>query len=215
MADIFDEVSEDLRQDQILHIWKKYSKFIVGFITLIIISIFSYQAYNSWYEDKLNIKSEHFFNALEKLEEKKNIESIDLFSKNLTSDDDGYLMLSNFGLAELNFKNNEIEKMIYNYESIYNNKNIDDHYQYLARFLSVIKDNKSSYQSLHDRLMPVLSSPNKLQTLAAELEISILINFDKINKAQEALKALLDRKDISFEQKNRLILINKIYQSNE
>ena len=36
MADIFDEVSEDLRQDQMLQIWKKYRKFIIGFIILLI-----------------------------------------------------------------------------------------------------------------------------------------------------------------------------------
>ena len=71
MADIFDEVSEDLRQDQILKVWKKYSKFIIGFITLIIISVLGYQGYNSWNKNQLNLKSEHFFNALEKLEEKK------------------------------------------------------------------------------------------------------------------------------------------------
>ena len=35
MADIFDEVSEDLRQDQMLQIWKKYGKFIIGFIILL------------------------------------------------------------------------------------------------------------------------------------------------------------------------------------
>ena len=30
MADIFDEVSEELKQDQLIKTWKKYSKFIVS-----------------------------------------------------------------------------------------------------------------------------------------------------------------------------------------
>ena len=29
MADIFDEVSEELKHDQLVKIWKKYSKFII------------------------------------------------------------------------------------------------------------------------------------------------------------------------------------------
>ena len=215
MADIFDEVSEDLRQDQILKVWKKYSKFIIGFITLIIISVLGYQGYNSWNKNQLNLKSEHFFNALEKLEDKKIKESIALFSNNSSKDSDGYSMLSNFGLAESHFKNKDIEKMILNYQAIYDNKNVDSHYQYLARFLSVMKDNKSSYQQLHDRLEPILNSPNKLQILAAELEIILFINFDMIKQAKQALKVLLSRKEISFEQKNRLILINKVYEANE
>ena len=78
-----------------------------------------------------------------------------------------------------------------------------------------MKDNESSYQQLHDRLEPILNSPNKLQILAAELEIILFINFDMIKQAKEAIKVLLSRKEISFEQKNRLILINKVYEANE
>ena len=35
MADIFDEVSEELRQDQIKNIWKKYQKFIYLIVFII------------------------------------------------------------------------------------------------------------------------------------------------------------------------------------
>ena len=215
MADIFDEVSEDLRQDQIIKVWKKYSKFIIGFVILIVISVFGYQGYNSWNKNQLNEKSEAFFNALEKLDDKKFQESIKLFLNIPLKDEDGYSMLSNFGLAESHFKSNEIEKMILNYQDIYDSKNVDDYYQYLARFLSVMKDNKSSYQQLQNRLKPILNSPNKLQTLAAELEILLFIKFDMIKEAKVSLKTLLDRKGISLEQKNRLILISKVYETNE
>ena len=43
MADIFDEVSEELKQDQLIQIWKRYSKLIITFIFLIIISLVFYQ----------------------------------------------------------------------------------------------------------------------------------------------------------------------------
>ena len=36
-----------------------------------------------------------------------------------------------------------------------------------------------------------------------------------IKQARESLKVLLVSKGISFEQKNRLILINKVYEANE
>ena len=215
MADIFDEVSEDLRQDQFIKVWKKYSKVIIILITLIIISVFSYQGYNSWNKNQLNEKSEYFFNALEKLEDNKFADTIKLFRNNPSKDNGGYSMLSNFAVAEANFKSNNLEEMILNYKAIYDNKAIDDYYQYLARFLSVMKDNKSSYQELHQRLKPILNSPSKLQTLAAELEILIFIKFDMLKQAKKSLKTLLNRNSISFEQKNRLILINKVFQTNE
>ena len=85
MADIFDEVSEDLRQDQIIKFWKKYSKIIISFVTLIVILVFGYQGYNSWAKNQLNTKSEYFFNALEQLEDKKFKETVGQESSKRTS----------------------------------------------------------------------------------------------------------------------------------
>ena len=65
MADIFDEVSEELKQDQLIQFWKKYSKLIITFILLIILSVVFYQAYITWNKKKNEAISEQFFQALE------------------------------------------------------------------------------------------------------------------------------------------------------
>ena len=105
-------------------------------------------------------------------------------------------------------------QMLLNYQTIYSNENIDMYYRNLSRILSVLKDNKSSFDKQKLLLEPILNSPSKLQTLAAELEVMLLIKFNKIKEAQSALNILLKRSDISFEQRNRLELINKIYKNN-
>ena len=51
-------------------IWKKYSKLIITLISLIIISLISYQAYISWNKKKIEAISEQYFQALEELEDK-------------------------------------------------------------------------------------------------------------------------------------------------
>lgn len=214
MADIFDEVSEELKQDQLIQIWKKYSKLIITLISLIIISLVSYQAYITWNKKKIEAISEQYFQALEELEDKNYSESHDLFLKNLQNDKGGYSTLSLFGLAESNYQNKKIDEMILNYQTIYSNENIDIFYRNLSRILSVLKDNKSSFDQQKLLLEPILNSPSKLQILAAELEVMLFIKFDKIKEAQSALNILLKRSDISFEQRNRLELINKIYKNN-
>ena len=211
MADIFDEISEDLRQDKIIQLWKKFSKLIISFVVIIIFSIFGYQGYISLEKNKLNTQASDFFNALENLENSNLEKSEELFLKNQSNSSAGYLMLSIFGLAETNLKKNNITKMIENYKNIYENSDFDNYYRNLARILSVIKDNKSSYEQLHNRLLPILNSPSKLQSLAAELEIILFIRFDMIKKAKLSLSKLLNRKDVSMEQRNRLSLISKLY----
>ena len=212
MADIFDEVSEDLRQDKIIQVWKKFSKFIISIVVFVIISIVGYQSYTSWEKKQLLAQSELFFNALDNLENKNLNKSTQLFTKILSSNSDGYSMLVSFGLAEANFKNKNINKMIENYKNIYDNINFENYYRDLARILSVIKDNQSPYLRLHDRLKPILNSPSKLQPLAAELEIILLIRFNMIEKARSSLTKLMNRNEITIEQKNRLVLINKLYE---
>ena len=213
MADIFDEVSEELKQDQLIKTWKKYSKLIITIIFLIIISLVSYQAYQSWNKKKIETISEQYFEALEKFENKKYLNSKNLFFKNLKNHKDGYQMLSLFGLAESNYKDGKINEMISNYRKIYEDETIDVYYRNLSRILSVMKDDISSFDQQMKLLNPLLNSPSKLQILAAELEIILYVKFNKIKEAQSALDDLLKRSDLSLEQKNRLQLIKKIYKN--
>ena len=212
MADIFDEVSEELKKDQLITTWKKYSKLIIILVSLIILSLVSYQAYITWNKKKLEIISGQYFQAIENLEEKNYSVSQKLFLNNSQKNTSGYSILSLFGLAETNYQNRKIDEMILNYKTIYDDESIDIYYRNLSRILSVLKDNTSSFDQQKLLLEPILKSPSLLQALAAELEVLLLIKFDKIKEAKQALNVLLKRPDLRFEQKNRLELINKIYK---
>ena len=214
MADIFDEVSEELKQDQLKQIWNNYSKYIISVAFILFISVLGYFFYDKWRLEKIEVSSLQFFSGIEKLEKKEFLSSIEIFSKNVDQAHQGYKTLSLFGIAEANFKIGKVDEMILNYKSIYENQNIDVYYRDLARLLSVMKDNVSSFEIQKKILDPILNSPSKLQLLAAELEIMLLIRFNKIDEAKLSISKLLKRTDITFEQKNRLDLIDKVYNSN-
>ena len=213
MADIFDEVSEELKQDQLIQLWKKYSKFIITFFILLVLSVSTYKVYMIWNEKKLTESSEQFFSGLEKLDNKDFEKSAEIFLNSSLDQKDGYRVLSIFGLAHSNFENRKISEMVSNYQTIYEDKTIGNYYQDLARILSVMKDNKSNFSELQGRLKPILNSPSKLQLLAAELQIVLFIRFNKLDKARNSINLLLARADITQEQKNRLSLIDKVYNS--
>jgi len=214
MADIFDEVSEELKQDQLKQIWNNYSKYIISVAFIIFISVLGYFFYDKWKLEKLEVSSSNFFSGIEKLEKKEFLSSIEIFSKGVDQDHKGYKTLSLFGIAEAYFKIGKVDEMVLSYKSIYENQNIDIYYRDLARLLSVMKDNVSSFETQRKILEPILNSPSKLQLLAAELEIMLFIRFNKIDEAKLSISKLLKRPDITFEQKNRLDLIGKVYNSN-
>jgi len=214
MADIFDEVSEELKQDQLIQFWKKYSKYFISIALVLIISFLGYFFYNKWKLKTLENSSSQYFSAIKKLENKEFESSLEDFSKGVNENNRGYKILSLFGLAEANFKLGKINEMILNYETIYNNQDIDIYYRDLARLLTVMKNNKRSFDEQINILQPILNSPSKLQLLASELKILLMIKFNKIDDAKESIDQLLSRSEISFEQKNRLDLIKKVYSSN-
>ena len=214
MADIFDEVSEELKQDRLVQIWKKNSKYIISFFLIAVVLIISFQLFLNWSEKKLELSSQQFFNALQKLEEKKYEESFKIFLKSSTEEKEGYRVLSLFGLAETNYKKGNIKEMSLNYKNIYEDTNIDLYYRDLSRILSVMKDNISTFDEQINILEPILNSPSKLQLLAAELEIMLYVRSGNVNDGYTKIKNLLKRPDISLEQKSRLELLNKIYISN-
>jgi len=214
MADIFDEVSEELKQDQLIQFWKKYSKYFISIALVLIISFLGYFFYNQWKQKMLENSSSQYFSAIKKLENKEFESSLEDFSKGVNENNKGYNILSLFGLAEANFKLGKINEMILNYETIYNNQDIDIYYRDLARLLTVMKNNTRSFDEQINILQPILNSPSKLQLLASELKILLMIKFNKIDDAKKSIDQLLSRSEISFEQKNRLDLIKKVYSSN-
>jgi len=214
MADIFDEVSEELKKDQLIQFWKKYSKYLISISLVLIISLLSYFFYNQWKQKTLENSSSQYFSAIKKLENKEFESSIEEFSKGLNENHKGYKILSLFGLAEAHFKLGKIDEMSLNYETIYNNQDIDMYYRDLSRLLTVMKNNTRPFEEQINILQPILNSPSKLQLLASELKILLLIKFNKIDDAKKSIDQLLSRSEISFEQKNRLDLIKKVYSSN-
>ena len=214
MADIFDEVSEELKQDQLIKFWKKYSKYFISIVLVLIISFLGYFFYNQWKQKMLENSSSQYFSAIKKLENKEFESSLEDFSKGINENNRGYKILSLFGLAEANFKLGKINEMILNYETIYNNQDIDIYYRDLARLLTVMKNNTRPFDEQINILQPILNSPSKLQLLASELKILLMIKFNKIDDAKKSIDQLLSRSEISSEQKNRLDLIKKVYSSN-
>ena len=77
-----------------------------------------------------------------------------------------------------------------------------------------MKDNVSSFENRIEILRPILNSPSKLQLLAAELKILLLLNKNKIDDAKISIEKLLNRSDITLDQASRLRLIKKVYETN-
>ena len=115
MADIFDEVSEDLRKDQYKQIWSKYKKFIISFICIFVFSIITFK-YVLYYQEKKKIEiATLYFDGLEEINNKNYDKAEVIFNKILENADFGYAVLAYFKLAKINFNKKDFQSMEKNY----------------------------------------------------------------------------------------------------
>ena len=54
MTDIFDEVGEDLRRDQLKRMWQRYSGLVYGAAALIVVGTGIYEGYEAWSTSRAN-----------------------------------------------------------------------------------------------------------------------------------------------------------------
>ena len=211
MADIFDEVSEDLRKDQYKQIWLKYKKIIIAFISIFVLSILTFK-YIEYYKEQKKIEiASLYFDGLKEIENK-NYEKAEVFFKKIIDTADlGYTVLSYFKLANIKFNTKDFLSMERYYDKIISLDNINKAYKDYALILKITNSpNINNYDKVKF-LKPFLTSPSEFQPIASELEILYLIENKKIKTAKNKLEILLKQKNISNNQKNRLSTIDEIY----
>ena len=211
MADIFDEVSEDLRKDQYKQIWLKYKKIIITFISIFILSVIAFK-YLEYYQEKKKIEiASLYFDGLTEFKNKNYEKAEIIFKKIIENGDTGYAVLSYFKLANINFDKKNFQSMEKNYDKIISMDDINDSYKDYASILKITNSPNINNDKKIKLLEPFLTSPSEFQPIASELEILYLIENKKIKIAKNKLEVLLKQKNMSNNQKNRLNTINEIY----
>ena len=211
MADIFDEVSEDLRKDQYKQIWLKYKKIIISLISIFVLSVIAFK-YIQHYQEKKKIEvATLYFDGLNEIKNKNYEKAEVIFNEIIKSADLGYTVLSYFKLANINFNKKDFKSMERNYNKIINLDNINKSYKEYALFLKITNSPNINNDKKIALLKPILTSPGEFQPIASELEILYLIENKKFENAKNKLEKLLKQKNISNNQKNRLNTINEIY----
>ena len=211
MADIFDEVSEDLRKDQYKQIWLKYKKIIISLVSIFVLSVIAFK-YIQHYQEKKKIEvATLYFNGLNEIKNKNYDKAEDIFKEIIKSADLGYTVLSHFKLASIYLNKKDFQSMESNYNKIINLDKINKSYKEYALFLKITNSPNINNDKKIALLKPILTSPSEFQPIASELEILYLIENKKFKNAKNKLEKLLKQKNISNNQKNRLNTINEIY----
>ena len=140
MANIFNEVDEDIRKERYQNLWSKYGKYIIGFLVLIVI-IFSLTQYLQSKNISDNKKIlDTYFTAIESIE-KNQLDLVDQDLKIVYNEKNKTLAaISNIKLSQVYLEDNKKNKALSLLEDIYRNNSLESIYRELALYKYIIID---------------------------------------------------------------------------
>jgi hypothetical protein len=99
VSELFDEVNEEVRREQLKKLWDKYSIYIIAVALLIVAAVGGWRGYQYLEAKKAAQAGEAFNKAVELSEQNKHSEAEAAFSDLVTKAPYGYRLLSRFRLA--------------------------------------------------------------------------------------------------------------------
>ena len=94
MSDIFNEVDEEVRREQLKKLWERYSNLIIGVAILVVAAVGAWRGYEFWQARKAAEAGAAYEAALKLSEDGKHTEAEEAFGKLAAQGTSGYRMLA-------------------------------------------------------------------------------------------------------------------------
>ncbi len=188
---LFQEIEEDLRAERYAKLWKRYGNFVIAGFVVLILSIAGYQGWQSYDQKVRSEQSDKFAAAAKLLAEKKPAAAQKAFAAMATDARHGYRFLAKLRQATLMTENGDKTGAQKVYDSITNDKDLDQLYRDLATLLSVLNSlDTGDVSALSARLTPLLADDNPWRFSAKEASALLSLRSGKQKQAYDLLNAL-------------------------
>ncbi|MEJ2626854.1 MAG: tetratricopeptide repeat protein [Pseudolabrys sp.] len=169
MADIFNEVDEEVRRERLKQLWDRYGIFVIALAVLVVIGIGGWRGYE-WYQAKKSAAAGAEFEQAVALSEKgKQKEAEAAFAKIAKEAPSGYQTLARFRAAAGLVKNNPAEAAKA-YDALATDPTISPTLQDLATVrAALLQVDTASFGDLERKLTPVAAAGRPFHATAREL----------------------------------------------
>ncbi|HPI62962.1 MAG TPA: tetratricopeptide repeat protein [Alphaproteobacteria bacterium] len=211
MNEIFREIEEDIRRDQMSKIWKKYGSWLLTIILAIILLTVILVWWRQQQENRQYERAIIYQNAQEIIASGNPLNAEDLLLS-LIKEEGGYSMLARFELAALRVKSGNLETAI----NIYSGISEDQGVYYPYRQLSMIKHallliempeiNANGLANMNKTLENSLKAPTPLALALSINEVQVLLHLKlgQILEAKQGIIRIIDNPNAPVNMRRRL-----------
>lgn len=192
MSDIFKEVDEDLRHEQLTKLWQRYGIYVIAGAVAIVVATGGYVGWKNYRTQQLMAQGDAFIQALVLRANGQTREAADAFAALAESTDDGIGTLARFNQAALLADHGDAGEAVKVYDTIAveaPQKSLRDLAVLCAVALSIESVDAGESQA---RLAPLMTPENPFRFSATELSALVALRAGDTAKARELFKSLVD-----------------------
>ena len=204
MADIFNEVDEDVRKDKSLALWKAYGKYVIAAAVLLVVGTAAYVGWQNYVKSQSEAQGAEFEAAAKLMSEKKYGEASAAFAGLADSGNAGYRPLASLREAAALIEAGEGADALEVYNKLAKDSSIDPEFSSLADLLAgYYLLNTGSTADVRARVEK-LAAPGGIWSATANelLALTYIKDGDKA-KAKEILTSLKEDAGVSQDIKSR------------
>ena len=201
---LFQEIEDDLRQDQASQLWATFGKYIIGAVVALIFSVAGFQGWKNYDLNQRQAFGEAFASAQKLVSDKKIDEALRAFTQ-ISDADVGYSVLAKFRSAALMSEIGDLNGAINNYRQIADDDKTTTYYREMAIIIGALAEleTKDDDVTLITKAVSLNDAKSLWRHSAREiLGLNALKNGDK-SKANEFFKAIAEDASAPKEIKDR------------
>ena len=204
MADIFDEIEEDLKRDRMDEAWKKYGKFVIAIAVLIVVGTIGYTQWISYTSGQAAEQANMYDQALAKVTAGENSQAIAELDQIAGEAGAGYQLLARLEKAALLVEDGKKAEAVSIYDEIAADDQVSEMYRGLATVLAVMHDAENGEAGdLLAKLAPQMEAGATWRFTALEVAAGIYLQSGDKAGAVDQLKLIIDDANSPAELRRR------------
>ena len=207
MADIFDEIDEELKRDRTQELWTKYGKYVMAAAAAVVLGVGASQGFGAWQRSQAEASANLYHQALAGDDARAQLQdTVD----GLT---DGYALLARFRIAAAFAAEGDMLAAEQAYNALASDGSIPTLYQQAAQLMAVMNaPDDSDTAALQERLAP-LDDAGPWQPLALELSAALDLKAGDRSAAIAKLETLIDLAETPNELRQRASRLVEVLNS--
>ena len=198
MADIFDEIDEEVKRDQIQLLWVRYGKIVMAAVAGIVLLVALRQGYTTWQSSQAEASASAYQRALKSDDV---VAALQAQRGQLTA---GYAMLAQFQIAAEQAASDDFAAAEASYLALASDASVDPLYQQAATLLSVmVAPQDADVSALVARLSDLETSNGPWQAMALETGAGLALRNGNKNAAVTKYKRLMEMTDVPTGMRQR------------